>query len=235
MDMVINNLFKHKVHFRLSGHESNQYEPYIPSKGYHYRSNNIENAESVGITTACDLYIGKLKPLFMYIISTMFHEAEMEIDSVTITVSVIECEEYYDYDIVKYEFTSSPDDSITNYRSWVYPFPNGLLNKKIYIGMESYVYLIDDNVREMNAFYEEGSRLADEAEENRNNIKLLAPPEESYREDKCVICLESTPNILFLDCGHIAICSFCESRKRTTSLQSTCDVCRAEISRRIKI
>ena len=84
----------------------------------------------------------------------------------------------------------------------------------------------------MDAYYEEQLRLSNqEAKEN----ELLAPPEETYREDCCVICLESTPNILFLDCGHIAICDFCESRKRKTSSKSTCDVCCAEISRKIKI
>ena len=223
MDMSINNLFKHKVRFELCGHDSSWDEPDVPNKGYHYSSNWIENGESVGIRSAWDLYIDKLKPLFLHIISTMYHEAEMEISSVDITVRVIDDEECNDYDIVKYEFTSAPNDAITNYnRSWVYPFPEGLLNNKFYIDIESYVFMVDDNVRAMDAYYEE-----QEAEEN----ELLTPPEKTYREDNCVICLESTPNILFLDCKHIAICDACDSMKR----HSTCDVCRAEISRRMKI
>ena len=85
--------------------------------------------------------------------------------------------------------------------------------------------MVDDHVRAMDAYDEEQERLSNqEAEEN----ELLAPPEKTYRED---ICLESKPNILFLDCKHIAICAACDSMKR----HSTCDVCRAEISRRLKI
>ena len=153
----------------------------------------------------------------------MYHEAEMEISSVDITVRVIDEEECNDYDIVKYEFTSAPNDAITNYnRSWVYPFPEGLLNNKFYIDIESYVFMVDDNVRAMDAYDEE-----QEAEEN----ELLTPPEETYKQECCVICLESTPNILFLECKHIAICDACNIMKR----QSTCGLCRSEISRRIKI
>ena len=85
----------------------------------------------------------------------MYHEAEMEISSGNITVRVIDDEERNDYDIVKYEFTSAPNDAITNYnRSWVYPFPEGLLNNKFLIDIESYVFMVDDNVREMDAYYE---------------------------------------------------------------------------------
>ena len=71
-----------------------------------------------------------------------------------------------------------------------------------------------------------------------NNIaisKPLPPPIKTYRQDKCVICLEAPPSILYLDCMHIAVCVSCDRIKSNTSSQSTCDVCRAEISKRIKI
>ena len=225
MDMAVANLFKHKIRFELSGHDSNWYEPTIPNKGYHYSSNWIENGESVGIRSACDLFIDKLKPLFLHIISTMYHEAEMEINSINITVNVTDYETSYDFNIVKYEFTSAPNDAITNYsRSWVYPFPEGLLNNKFYIYIESYVYMVDDYVRQMNAYYEE-----QEMEEN----EPLAPPVEPHREDCCVACLEAKPNILYLDCLHIAICDSCDRLKKTG--RKNCDMCRAEIFKRVKI
>ena len=202
MDMTVASLFKHKVRFELSGNESNWYEPLIPNKGYHYLSNWIENGESVGIRSACDLFIDKLKPLFLHIISTIYHEAEMEISSIDITVNVTDYETYDDFDIVKYEFTSAPNDAITNYsRSWVYPFPEGLLNNKFYIYIQSYVYMVDDYVRQMNAYYEED--------------ELYTPPVEPHREDCCVVCLESKPNILYLDCLHIVICDSCDRLKKT--------------------
>ena len=233
MDMAVASLFKHKVRFGLCGHDTSWDEPFTPNKGYHYSSSWIENGESVGIRSACDLFIDKLKPLFLHIISTMYHEAEMEISSVDITVSVMDYEECDDYDIVKYKFTSAPNDAITNYsRSWVYPFPEGLLNNKFSIYIKSYVYMVDDYVREENAYYEEQIRLAhQEMEEN----EPLAPPVETYREDCCVVCLEAKPNILYLDCRHIAICDSCDRMKSKTSSQSTCDVCRAKISKRLKL
>ena len=231
MDMTVASLFKHKVRFVQSEHGSDWGEPTIPNKGYHYLSNWIENGESVGIRNVCDLFVGKLKPLFLHIISTMYHEAEMEVSSIDITVKVFD-NESYEYDIVKYEFTSPPDDAITNCRFLVYPFPERILNNKFSIYIESYVYMVDDYVREMNAYYEEQSRLAhQEMEEN----EPLAPPVETYRQDCCMVCLEAKPNILYLDCMHIAICDSCDRMKSKTSSQSTCDVCRAEISKRIKI
>ena len=231
MDMTVANLLKYKIRFEQSGHDRDWDEPLIPNKGYHYSSNWIENGESVGIRSACDLFIDKLKPLFLHIISTMYHEAEMEISSIDITVRVTDYETSYDFDIVKYEFTSAPNDAITNYsRSWVYPFPEGLLNNKFGIYIESYVYMVDDYVREMNAYYEEQVRLSNqEVEEN----ELYTPPTETYREDRCVACLESKPNILYLDCLHIAICDSCDCLKKTG--RKNCDVCRAEIFKRLKL
>ena len=61
------------------------------------------------------------------------------------------------------------------------------------------------------------------------------PPDESFRQDHWVICLESNPNILYLECKHIAVCDSCDRMKRTVRLRKNCDICRAEISRRIKI
>ena len=207
MDMAVASLFKHKVRFELSGHDSDWYKPTIPNKGYHYSSNCIENGESVGIRSACDLFIDKLKPLFLHIISTMYHEAEMEINSINITVNVTDYETSYDFNIVKYEFTSAPNDAITNYsRSWVYPFPEGLLNNKFYIYIESYVYMVDDYVRQMNTYYEE---------QEMEEVELYISPRETHREDPCVICLEKKSNILYLDCLHIVICDSCDRLKKT--------------------
>ena len=32
---------------------------------------------------------------------------------------------------------------------------------------------------------------------------------QSYKEDKCVICLDTKPNILFCNCGHLVVCEEC--------------------------
>ena len=64
-------------------------------------------------------------------------------------------------------------------------------------------------------------------------VEEYTPPIETYRQDRCVVCLEAKPNILYLDCMHIAICDSCDRLKKTG--RKNCDVCRAEISKRIKI
>ena len=64
MDMTVASLFKHKIRFEQSGHDSDWGESLIPNKGYHYLSNWIENGESVGIRSACDLFIDKLNLCF---------------------------------------------------------------------------------------------------------------------------------------------------------------------------
>ena len=61
----------------------------------------------------------------------------------------------------------------------------------------------------------------------------FTPPTETYRQDHCVVCLESKPNILYLDCMHIAICGSCDRLKKTG--RDNCDVCRAKISKKVKI
>ena len=37
--------------------------------------------------------------------------------------------------------------------------------------------------------------------------------EQTFKENECVICLTNPPNVLFCNCGHIAICEECEKVK----------------------
>ena len=231
MDMVIANLFKHKVHFDLIGHDPDQYEPYIYSKGYHYDSNEIENGESIGITDVRDLYRKELKPLFAHILSTIMLEME-ETDEIVITVSLV-CGEYcYEYDIIRYEFHPEPDFFLERCEARFYTFPENLLHDKFCIRVESYAYIVPDRLREEYLRME----LDAATEEMNDDAPVpITPPDETYKQDRCVVCLESAPNILYLDCMHIAVCDFCDNMKRTAALRLKCDVCRATISRRIQL
>ena len=53
-----------------------------------------------------------------------------------------------------------------------------------------------------------------------------------FKSNECVICLTNQPNVLFCNCGHIAICEECD---RVKSLE-ICPVCKTEntIKRTIK-
>ena len=227
MNMVLSNLFKHNVHFCLVGHDGDQYEPYLYSKGYHYVSNDIENGESVGITAVADLYLNKLKPLFVHILSTMMLEIKAEIDCASIKVHLIRGEDHEDYDIVEYEFHPTPVFSVEEHQASIYSFPSNLLNEKFSIYVESYTYMVPERIREMRKRIEE--------EMDDDVLVPITPPDETFRQDLCIVCLESAPNILYLDCMHIAVCNVCNNMKRTAALRLKCDVCRATISRRIRI
>ena len=93
-----------------------------------------------------------------------------------------------------------------------YTHPRNLLDQKFSIYVEGYCYFV------------------------KRSATPIAPKVEAFKEDCCVICLEARPNILYLDCLHIVVCDFCDNLKNIDpSLTTNCDVCRAEISKRVKI
>ena len=226
--MVLDNLFKHKVNFRLVGHDMDIYEPHLYSKGYHYVSREIENGESVGVRDVTDLYQRKLKPFFSHILSTMMREHMVEeLYNIFIKVHLACGEDYDDYDIVRYEFDLDPYFSFERCEVYFYSYPENLLTEKFSIYVESYAYIFPNRIREIDI--DTRPRMDDDV------FVHYTPPEETYKQKECAICLESAPNILYLDCMHIAVCDVCDDKNRTAALQLKCDVCRATISRRIRI
>ena len=235
MDMAIANLFKHKVHFVISGELHDTNEPHLYSKGRQYISNPIENIEIIGVSNANDLCLKYLEPYIVHIISTIVHEERNHIDSITVTVTLMERSgEYYDYDYDLVQYTlDNPKYCIhlfssTNETS-IYSFPEHFLNEPFCIYVNALFYFILYHLRELEVMNWVAS--VREAHEEY----YYTPPDETFRQDRCVICLESTPSILYLDCMHIAVCNSCDRMKRTVTLRKNCDTCRAEISRRIKI
>ena len=226
--MVLDNLFKHKVNFCLVGHDMDAYEPHLYSKGYHYVSREIENGESIGVREVTDLYQRKLKPFFGHIISTMMREHMVEdLHHITIKVNLTCGEDYDDYDIVRYEFDPDPYFSFEGCEVYFYSYPGNLLTEKFSIYVESCAYIFPNRIREI--VIDTRPRMV---------VDLPDPytsPEKTYKQERCVVCLESAPNILYLDCMHIAVCDVCDDKKRTAALRLKCDVCRATISRRIRV
>ena len=179
--MVLSNLFKHKVHFRLVGHDPDQYEPYLYSKGYHYVSNEIENGESIGITAVADLYLNKMKPLFSHILSTMMIETESDIDSVTIKVHLACGEEYEDYDIAAYDFFPTPLFHVEEHQASIYSFPGHLLNDKFSIYVEAYAYMVPERIIAMRL--QRGVEQAERAREMDDDVMVpFTSPDETYRQ-----------------------------------------------------
>ena len=63
----------------------------------------------------------------------------------------------------------------------------------------------------------------DEIEEECEEMKIINASN-SFKSDECVICLTEPPNVLFCNCGHIAICVECSKIERLEQ----CPVCKTE-------
>ena len=57
----------------------------------------------------------------------------------------------------------------------------------------------------------------------RNTVDKINA-DKSFKSDECVMCLTNLPNVLFCNCGHIAICVECD---KTKSLKN-CPICKTE-------
>ena len=67
---------------------------------------------------------------------------------------------------------------------------------------------------------ESEEEIEEESEEEEPKINT----EQTFKEDECVICLTNPPNVLFCNCGLIAICVECDKVK---SLKD-CPMCKTE-------
>ena len=214
-------------------------------KAYKYESEEIENKESKGIRSTRHLFHRKLRPLVSHIIFSIYQEA-------TMPVSTIEFE-FYLKDRENDENNFIQACHIEPYISWIdnpeiepcsmfeyentYDIPGigDILNHRfsIFVGTLVTFYNDDENHNHIN------NNGFDSLDEDINEVSDdhydMSPPEKTYIEKRCVICLEKEPNILFLNCMRIAICDVCEEQKREKRLELTCDICRSMISRRLKI
>ena len=178
-----------------------------------------------------------MEPFIVYIISTIVTKESEHIDSISVKAEVRDLNgEWEEYDIVRYSL-AKPKYCIhlfsSNSETSIYSFPEHVLNGPFYIRVNVFFYFIPYHMREMYIYEWMESRR----EERRipNEEYHYTPADETFRQDRCVVCLESTPNILYLDCMHIAVCDSCNQMKRTVRLRKNCDICRSEISKRIKI
>ena len=48
--------------------------------------------------------------------------------------------------------------------------------------------------------------------------------EKTFKEDKCMICLDKEPNGLFCSCGHICVCEECRKNLENKNMCVSCRV-----------
>ena len=230
MDRAVANLFKHKIRFKLYSEGTIRSRFYHYSRFRNYRSTTIQNVQRVDASL--------FKPFVFYTISNVFHEdQDIIISNARVIVFVKGLEERNWRKLVYYlfrnpympfnevEFSSIiPEVDTFSVPDHLFCGPFRVLVKVLCY------YEVPDDILAMDGVYIiRASREEDDKED------VYTPPIEMYRQDRCVVCLESTPSILYLDCLHIAVCDSCDGLKRTARAQKNCDVCRAEISKRIKI
>ena len=257
--MAVSNLFKHKIRFTLRGVYTEIYEPTCFRRTHYYISPTIENVESIGLNNVNDLHTILCKPLVLYAFSKIVHEDHViPIERVIITVGVVDFQEGEDCNLQRYCFENAlgyPELFFTHADVDSCSFPECLLKERTRIFVKVNCYYYCESLREearfrgefnYNTHWHHGlsveeylectnsdNEMSDGWQEESDEEELYTPPTETYREDRCVICLESKPNILYLDCLHIAICDSCDRLKKTG--RKNCDVCRAEIFKRLKL
>ena len=220
MDMAVANLLKRKINFRLT-HEENRYR----EKELRYTSVLIKKLD-IGGRPHWWVYMNSIRPFIVHFISKFVTEESERIDYIGIFVKWLILREGVNIfkDTVIMMFLNEPKVGIQQFPSnpdaRVCHFGQSVMN-------ESYKTEVV-SVIGMPTIIPDGWQ-----EEESDEEEPYTPPVETYRQDCCVVCLESKPNILYLDCLHIAVCDSCDRLKKTH--RKNCDVCRSEISRRIAL
>ena len=236
MDMAVGDLFKHKIRLTFDSKVTEIYEPMAYRRIQYYDSPIIENVESVDASL--------FKPFALYALPKVIHEdRNIPIDYVEINVVINDLHDE-DYELAFYQFEdpqASPELFFTQAEVDTRPFPSNLLNQPFRVNANVTCYYICSSrrqeVRFRRAFnyyahWRYNLPIEDCSDEESSDNEKEDPPGlliEAHRLERCVICLKSKPNILYLNCTHIVVCDSCDGRS------NHCDVCQAKISKRIKI
>ena len=254
MDMAVANLFKREIRLTLDDEVTEIYEPMSYRRIQYYVSPIIENVESVDASLFKPFALYALSKVVHE-----DHDIHIDYIEIFVGINDLQeygSDRLVLYQFANP--LASPELFFTRAEVYTRPFPNHLLNQPFQVNARvtcyyicSYraqevrfrrafnyydhwqyqcpiEYCLDDEIPDYEIPDEESlvdiSDISDDEEEDPP-----APLIETYRRERCVICLESKPNILYLDCAHIAVCDSCDVGS------NQCVVCREEISKRIKI
>ena len=161
-----------------------------------YKTRIIANGKSVNITCGGDLY-RKVKPLISHVVSKGKNANYIGFDYVSTYVKVflkVWNENYQELRESKIIEKHIPNDETIGSDLYIVPLGN-IFKKPFEIRVKA-----SDYYRSNREFFD------DESEDESITLK-------SYKEDKCVVCLNNEPKILFYDCVHYCVCHECEERK----------------------
>ena len=196
----IENLFKHKFPFKLIRSDSTIMEPNVGSLVLMDESGTVKNCNKINVNSLDDLF-NKLKPFLSYLRS-ITTEARVgnnpileSIYSIFLSGRETNGERIFNC-IIK--FTIEEEDPNINF--------DDIYSDEFERNYFRYLYHPFEIYLEADSLYDD---LRGENEYNDHPIPPK-PLEESFRIDKCVICLENESNILFTDCKHICTCFECK-------------------------
>ena len=199
--------------FKLSSTDTDPFEPNIPNERIWLKSKKIKDGE----TTMKDLYFDCLYHLHMLQLVQTNGYRERRINNVLATNFTFVLKVFGEY-------CEEIDDLISETIYFKEINQNGFTTREIkYWETENKTITTPFNVFIIITKY-----TSPEIYEENNDETLPQPtttPKQSIKEDKCCVCLENVPNILYVDCRHIATCNTCDKKGNFNN----CPICRTEV------
>ena len=243
--MVLKNLFKHKLPFYFQGTDIEYEDSYAENMVYHFNTDVVEDGSKIGIDTPSNLY-NKMIPFIRYIISKMKYGLPDPFSG--IFNIYLQCRDETDNRnfceftrVVRFELTHNFTfedihllEYISRYNESLFKTPfNIYVKATCYFGVKMgwVIENEEDEEEEEDEEDEEDEDEEDEEDEDEQDEEEQPKPiEDHFKTDKCVICMEKEPCILFIQCRHICVCLSCE----TTKPSLKCPYCRSKIFQKIK-
>ena len=214
---AVQNLSKHNLSFYLDWIDNNAYQHFV-SKCFFYKSRKVKNGTSVNVNWEDDLFHA-VKPLISHAISKAKNTTYQNLVYVNTDVAV-----YLKVWDEKYEqgwdFKRMIEGDIDNNQT-IHSSNLQFVQADPYMTYFKKPFEIHAITRD---FYEYNIPDDEEDESEGESITL-----KSYKEDKCVLCLNNEPKILFYGCVHYCVCHKCEERKPFKK----CPCCRTRILTKI--
>ena len=128
------------------------------------------------------------------------------------------------------------DATFSMFRDIDFPSDEELFNKKLLSYMEDnfcYEIKVKETLVYLTQFVSNSDTDGKEEDVTMvQNHKFLNKKEsiiKIFKEDKCIICLENKPNMLYENCKHIPTCSSCEEIKNLNN----CPICRSIVTLKV--
>ena len=210
-----NRITKHEVltpRFKLSTIDIDPSEPLIPNERLWFKSKKIKDGE----TTMKDLYFDCLYHLHMFQLVQTNGYRERRINNVLATEFTFVLKIFGKY-------CEEIDDVISETIYLKEIDQNGFTTREIkYWETENKTITTPFNVYIIISKYVSPEMY----EEYETLPQPTTTPKQSIKEDKCCVCLENVPNILYVDCRHIAICNTCDKKGNFNN----CPICRTKVT-----